>query len=510
MSAPGASFDTPPVVLGNLSPAQVDEQIAAPMARIPGRRWWFALAVSGSLLAVGLALIGYTVAMGIGVWGNNTPVYWAFGITNFVFWIGIGHAGTLISAILFLCRQSWRNAIARFAEAMTLFAVVTAGLFPLIHTGRPWLAFWLFPYPNDMRLWINFRSPLAWDVFAVSTYGLVSLMFWYVGLIPDLAAMRERAATKVHRFIYTVMSFGWTGLNRHWRHYERAYLLLAGLSTPLVVSVHTIVSFDFATSIIPGWHSTIFPPYFVAGAVFSGFAMVLTVLVVLRQAFHMERLITMWHLENMNKVMLATGSMVGFAYLVEIFAAWYSGEPYERFVFLNRITGPYWWGFAIMFACNVIAPQVHWFKRARTSIPIMFVVSILVNVGMWFERFVIIVSSLHRDFLPSSWGMFRPSLVDLGILAGSFGLFFTLVLVFVRIAPVISMTELKAVLPGAQPAHHARPPLAGAVAGVDMASTFAESSSFAEPERALLEEIFGLTARRGRRDELPPVEDVDV
>jgi len=445
------------MMLGSPTPAQVDADIAAPMARIPGARWWLAIAVTGALMLMGMALIGYTVRAGIGVWGNNSPVYWGFGIVNFVFWIGIGHAGTLISAILFLFRQTWRNAVARFAEAMTLFAVMTAGIFPLIHTGRPWLAFWLFPYPNDMSLWINFRSPLAWDVFAISAYGLVSFMFWYVGLIPDLAAMRERAATRVHWFFYSVLSWGWTGLNRHWRHYERAYLILAGLSTPLVVSVHTIVSFDFATSIIPGWHTTILPPYFVAGAVFSGFAMVLTVLIALRKFFCMEHLITVKHLENMNKVMLATGLMVGFAYGMELFTAWYSGEPYERFIFWNRITGPYWWAFTIMVGCNVLVPQVHWFRRMRTSVPVMFAVSILVNIGMWFERFVIIVTSLHRDFLPSNWGMFVPTPVDVGILLGSFGLFFTLVLVFVRALPVISMTEVKAVMPGAQLTHHPGP-----------------------------------------------------
>jgi len=454
MSSVVDAFAPPPAMIGTRTQAEIDADIAAPMSRFPGPRWWVLFAITSTMLAIGGLLIGYTFYEGIGVWGNNSPVYWGFGIINFVFWIGIGHAGTLISAILFLFRQQWRNAIARFAEAMTLFAVLTAATFPLIHTGRPWIAWWLFPYPNDMRLWINFRSPLAWDIFAISTYGLVSLMFWYVGLIPDLAALRERAATKVHRFFYTVFSWGWTGLNRHWRHYERAYLILAGLSTPLVVSVHTIVSFDFATSVIPGWHTTIFPPYFVAGAVFSGFAMVLTVLVVLRKAFHMEHLITLWHLENMNKVMLATGSIVGFAYLVELFTAWYSGEEFERFIFWNRITGPYWWAFGIMFTCNVVVPQVHWFKRMRTSIPVMFVVSILVNIGMWFERFVIIVTSLHRDFLPSSWGMFKPTVVDIGILMGSFGLFFTLVLLFVRVLPVISMTEVKAHMPGAQLSRH--------------------------------------------------------
>ena len=469
MSRAATPFDPPPMMVGNPTPAQVDRDIAAPMSRVPGVRWWIAIAFTGALMTMGFALIGYTVYTGIGVWGNNSPVYWGFGIVNFVFWIGIGHAGTLISAILFLFRQTWRNAVARFAEAMTLFAVMTAGIFPLIHTGRPWLAHWLFPYPNDLSLWINFRSPLAWDVFAVSTYGLVSFMFWYVGLIPDLAAMRERAATRVHRFFYTLFSWGWTGLNRHWRHYERAYLILAGLSTPLVISVHTIVSFDFATSILPGWHATILPPYFVAGAVFSGFAMVLTVLIVLRRAFGMEHLITMKHLENMNKVVLATGLMVGFAYGMELFTAWYSGEPYERFIFWNRITGPYWWAFALMVGCNVLVPQVHWFRRLRTSIPVMFVVSILVNVGMWFERFVIIVTSLHRDFLPSNWGMFKPTFVDIGILLGSFGLFFTLVLIFVRVLPVISMTEVKALMPEAQLTHHpGRQPAPSPVEDVDV------------------------------------------
>jgi len=430
--------------------AQIDDDIAAPMRRPPGKLWWAAIGFTSSLMLLGFALMGYTAYYGIGVWGNNNPVFWAFPIVNFVFWIGIGHAGTLISAILFLFRQPWRNAIARFAEAMTIFAVMTAGLFPLIHMGRPWLAHWVFPVPNDMSLWVNFRSPLVWDVFAISTYFTVSLLFWYVGLIPDLAAMRERAVTKVHRVLYSLLSWGWTGLNRHWRHYERAYLILAGVSTPLVVSVHTIVSFDFATSVIPGWHTTILPPYFVAGAVFSGFAMVMTVLIILRRLFRIEHLITIKHLEYMNKVLLATGLMVGYAYLVEMFTAWYSAEEAERFMLLNRLTGPYAWAFVVMFTCNVLVPQVHWFKKARTSIPIMFAVSILVNVGMWFERFVIIVTSLHRDFLPASWGSYAPTLVDLGILAGSFGMFFTLVLIFVRALPVISMTEVKATIPGSQ------------------------------------------------------------
>jgi len=447
-------LEATPMVLGSPSLAQIDQEVAVPMGRIPGPTWWAAFALSGLSMLMGLSLMGYTAYRGIGLWGNNSPVFWAFPIVNFVFWIGIGHAGTLISAILFLFRQRWRNAIARFAEAMTIFAVMTAATFPVMHMGRPWLAHWVFPIPNDMRLWVNFRSPLVWDLFAISTYFTVSLMFWYIGLIPDLAAMRERAPTNAHRIIYSILSWGWTGLNRHWRHYERAYLILAGLSTPLVVSVHTIVSFDFATSVIPGWHATILPPYFVAGAVFSGFAMVLTVLIVVRKAFHMEHLITLRHLENMNKVVLATSLIVGYAYCVELFTAWYSGESIERFTFLNRVTGPYWWAFALMVLCNVLVPQVHWFRKARTSILPMFVVSILVNVGMWFERFVIVVTSLHRDFLPSSWGMYKPTLVDFGILLGSFGLFFTLVLVFVRFLPAISMTEVKASMPQAQLSVH--------------------------------------------------------
>jgi Ni/Fe-hydrogenase subunit HybB-like protein len=444
-------------VVGSPTLDRIDSDIAGPIGQIPGIRWWILFGISASMLAVGGSLVAWSMYEGIGLWGNNSPVFWGFPIVNFVFWIGIGHAGTLISAILFLFRQSWRNSIARFAEAMTLFAVATAGQFPLIHMGRPWLAYWMFPYPSELGVWVNFRSPLVWDVFAISTYGLVSFMFWYVGLIPDLAALRARAATKVHRFIYSLFSFGWTGLSNHWKHYERAYLILAGLSTPLVVSVHTIVSFDFATSVLPGWHATILPPYFVAGAVYSGFAMVLTVMIFLRKAFNLEYLITMNHLENMNKVLLATGTMVGYAYCVELFTAWYSGNPTEQFVFWNRVTGPYWWAFALMFGCNVLSPQIHWFKRFRTSIPVMFVVAILVNIGMWFERFVIVVTSLHRDFLPSSWGMYAPTMVDVGIFIGSFGLFFTLLLLFVRTLPTISMTEVKAIMPGAQMKKHPEP-----------------------------------------------------
>jgi len=331
---------------------------------------------------------------------------------------------------------------------MTLFAVACAAIFPAVHVGRPWRAYWLFPVPNEyLGIWQNFRSPLMWDVFAVSTYATVSALFWYTGLIPDLATLRNRAKTKARRIIFGILSLGWRGSARHWRHYEMAYLLLAGLSTPLVLSVHTIVSFDFAVSLIPGWHSTIFPPYFVAGAIFSGFAMVVTLMVIARQVFHLEHLVTMKHLENMNKVMLGTGLIVGFAYLTEFFIAWYSGNPYERFTFINRALGPYWWAFWIMVSCNVLVPQLFWFKRIRTSIPAMFVISILVNVGMWFERFVIIVVSLSRDFLPSSWGHFRPTYVDILTLTGSFGLFLTLFLLFVRFLPMISMSEVKSTLP---------------------------------------------------------------
>jgi Ni/Fe-hydrogenase subunit HybB-like protein len=442
------------VVEGNLRLAEIDRIISKPIDERPNKKFLLLLTISSSMLLIGAICVGLTLFFGIGMWGNNQPVGWAFGIVNFVFWIGIGHAGTLISAILFLLRQKWRTGIARFAEAMTIFAVMTAGLFPIIHTGRPWLAGYLTPYPNQHGLWVNFTSPLVWDVFAVSTYFTVSLLFWYVGLIPDFATLRDRTVSKIKKTIYSVFSLGWRHSNRHWQHYERAYMILAGLSTPLVLSVHTIVSFDFAVSVLPGWHTTIFPPYFVAGAIFSGFAMVVTVLIFVRKAFNMEHIITMNHLDNMNKIILATGMMVGYAYGMEYFIAWYSGVQFEQFVFINRAFGPYAWAYWIMVSCNVIFPQLFWFRKIRRSIPAMFVIVILVNVGMWFERFVIIVSSLHRDFLPSSWGYFTPTLVDLGILMGSFGLFFTLVLLFAKTLPVVSMAEVKAVNPGSQPTHH--------------------------------------------------------
>ncbi|MBM3726883.1 MAG: hydrogenase [Acidobacteria bacterium] len=438
----------PPLVEGNHSYSTVTHTVSGIVERKTPKQWFIAISISGAITLMMLGMIGYLFLNGVGVWGNNSPVGWAWDITNFVFWIGIGHAGTLISAILFLFRQKWRTSINRAAEAMTLFAVACALLFPLIHVGRPWRAYWMFPIPNtDLNMWQNFRSPLLWDVFAVSTYGTVSALFWYVGLLPDLATLRDRARTRIRQLVYGVLSLGWRGSARAWRHYEMAYLILAGLSTPLVLSVHTIVSFDFAVSIIPGWHTTIFPPYFVAGAIFSGFAMVVTLMVIFRYAFQLEDLVTIKHLENMNIVMLATGSIVGYAYATELFIAWYSGNMYEKFAFLNRTTGPYWWAYWTMVSCNVISPQFFWFKKLRRNIPFMFVISIFVNIGMWFERFVIIVTSLHRDFLPSSWGYFRPTFVDVCTFIGTLGFFTTLFLLFVRFLPMIAISEVKGVMP---------------------------------------------------------------
>jgi molybdopterin-containing oxidoreductase family membrane subunit len=387
------------------------------------------------------------VATGVGTWGLNTTVGWAFDITNFVFWVGIGHAGTLISAILFLFRQKWRTSVNRSAEAMTLFAVMCAGIFPVIHTGRPWLAYWLFPYPNSRgSLWINFRSPLAWDCFAISTYFLISATFWYVGLIPDLATIRDRLQPGLRQRLFAIFSLGWNGSYRVWQHYEVLYLLLAGLATPLVVSVHTIVSWDFATAVIPGWHATIFPPYFVAGAIFSGIAMVLTLMIVARKLMGLEDYITLRHVDVMCKLLLLTSSIVALAYGTEFFTAFYSGNPYEQFVFLNRATGPFCWAYWTMIGCNVLVPQLLWFRGVRRHVGLVFVLSLLINVGMWFERFVIIVTSLHRDFLPSSWAGYRPTIVEVSTLLGSFGLFFTCFLIFCRVLPVIAMGEVKAVL----------------------------------------------------------------
>ncbi len=444
----------PTVVEGTPTQAQIYDSIARPLETKPTWKYYLALGISVSMLLVGAICLGFTFYYGLGLWGINQPIGWAFDIVNFVFWVGIGHAGTLISAILFLFRQRWRTGIARFAEAMTIFAVMTAGLFPLIHTGRPWLDGYLFPLPNQHHLWVNFTSPLIWDVFAVSTYLTVSFVFWYIGLIPDLAMLRDRTKNKIKKIIYSIFSLGWRHSNKHWNHYEMMYLVLAGFATPLVLSVHTIVSFDFAVSILPGWHTTIFPPYFVAGAVFSGFAMVQNVLIVIRKIFDLEHIITIDTLEKMNKVMIATGLMVGYAYGMEFFIAWYSGNPLESFVFINRAFGNYAWAYWIMVSCNVIFTQLFWIKKIRRSIIPMFIIGVLVNVGMWFERFVIVVTTTSRDFLPTSWDYFKPTLYDLGILIGSFGLFFTLVILFIRTLPVVSISEVKAVLPNSQPKHH--------------------------------------------------------
>src|SRR5687768_3677483 len=409
------------------------------------RGWWILFLLAASFTGVlGLA-IAYLAWTGIGSWGNNSPVAWAWDITNFVWWIGIGHAGTLISAVLFLFRQKWRTSINRFAEAMTIFAVICALIFPGIHVGRIWHAYYMLPIPNQMGIWPNFKSPLIWDVFAVNTYFLVSLLFWYTGLIPDFATLRDRATSNVRKVVYGFFAFGWRGSSRHWRHYERAYLILAAISTPLVLSVDSVVSFDFATSVMPGWHTTIFPPYFVAGAVFSGFAMVMTLLLIARSVFGLQELMTIKHLELMNKIMLVTGSLVGYAYSMEFFIAWYSGNEYERYAFINRATGPYWWAYWTMISCNVLSPQLFWFRSMRTSPTVVFLVSLAVTVGMWFERFVIIVTSLHRAFLPGEWGMFFPTPVDIGIFIGTCGIFLTMFLLFLRFLPVFAMAELKAV-----------------------------------------------------------------
>jgi molybdopterin-containing oxidoreductase family membrane subunit len=414
---------------------------------------WFVVIGIGFMLVMALLVsITYLFAKGIGIWGTNIPVGWAFPIINFVWWIGIGHAGTLISAILLLFKQDWRNSINRFAEAMTLFAVVCAAIFPVIHTGRPWLAaYWLFPYPNTMTIWPNFRSPLIWDVFAVSTYGLVSALFWFIGLIPDLATFRDRTESPVLKRVYGMLSLGWRGSAKHWARYEHAFLLLAGISTPLVLSVHTVVSFDFSVGIIPGWHATIFPPYFVAGAIYAGFAMVLTLAIPLRVLYGLQDYITMRHLENMGKVMLVTGLVVIYGYSCEAFFAWYSGNPYERFMMYNRIIGgPYNWAYWVLLLCNFLVPQIMWSKRMRRNVWALFTAAMFVNVGMWLERFVIIVTSLHRDFLPSSWEMYRPTIWDFSTFFGTVGLFVTLMFVFVRVLPMISVFEMRTLAPDAR------------------------------------------------------------
>ncbi len=420
------------------------------LARKTPLGWWMGFGVAFLLTLLLLVSVTYLVFEGIGIWGNNIPIGWAFEITNFVWWIGIGHAGTLISAILLLLRQPWRTSINRFAEAMTLFAVACAALFPAIHTGRPWLDYWLLPYPNTMGVWPQFRSPIMWDVFAVSTYATVSLLFWFIGLIPDLATLRDRSQSKTARVIYGMLAMGWRGSARHWHRYETAYLLLAGLATPLVVSVHTVVSLDFAVAIVPGWHTTIFPPYFVAGAIYSGFAMVLTLAIPIRAIYKLEDFITMRHLQNMAKVMLVTGLIVAYGYTVEAFIAWYSADKYEGFMIWNRVTGPYapvYW--ALLF-CNIVVPQALWLRLVRNSVPLLFVISLIVNVGMWLERFIIVVTSLHRDFLTSSWGMYSPTIWDWSTFIGTLGLFVALLFLFLRFLPMISIFEMRTILPEAK------------------------------------------------------------
>ena len=437
--APGHSFAT---ITDKISSIVLTQKVST--------GWLIGLGISAALASLLLIAVGNLFVTGIGIWGNNSPVGWAFDITNFVWWIGIGHAGTLISAILLLLRQQWRTSINRFAEAMTLFAVVCAGMFPLIHVGRPWLAYWLMPIPNTMTMWPQFRSPLIWDVFAVSTYATVSALFWFVGLIPDLATLRDRTASKVGRVIYGILAMGWRGSAMHWHRYETAYLLLAGLATPLVVSVHTVVSFDFAVSLMPGWHTTVFPPYFVAGAIYSGFAMVLTLAIPLRAAYGLEDFITKRHLDVMSKVMLATGLIVAYGYTIEAFIAWYSGNHFEKFMMWNRMTGPYWWAYWCLILTNVAIPQLLWSAKVRGNVVALWLLSIVINIGMWLERFVIIVTSLAHDFLPSSWGMYAPTIWDWATYVGTIGLFLTLLLLFIRFLPVIAIFEMRTLVPDAK------------------------------------------------------------
>lgn len=467
-----------PLILGDKTPADVSNDICEIIEGKPTRMWWAAFLASLTLLIIGTVAVIYQMCTGIGTWGLNKTVGWAFDITNFVFWIGIGHAGTLISAVLFLFRQKWRTSVNRAAEAMTLIAVMCAGIFPLIHMGRPWLFYWILPYPNFRGpLWVNFRSPLCWDFFAISTYFTISALFWYIGLLPDLATLRDRAKPGLRKKLMSFFSFGWDGSYRTWNRYEVVYLLLAGLATPLVLSVHTIVSMDFATSIIPGWHTTIFPPYFVAGAIFSGFAMVLTLMLIARKVMRLENYFTYKHVDAMCKIIIVTGSIVGLAYLTEFFTAAYSGNGYEQFVFFNRAAGPFAWAYWTMITCNVISPQLLWFKAIRGNLMLVFLLSIVVNIGMWFERFVIIVTSLHRDYLPSSWSGYAPTIIEILTLVGSFGLFLTVFLIFCRFLPVIAISEVKGVLSYGRPkaAQHPVP-------------------SNIEPEEALEPEMEGATS----------------
>ena len=443
-----------PLILNRDDFGDITADVVRPIFEGPPKVWWAVFSFALTLMGLLGVSVGYLLWKGTGIWGLNNPVGWGWAIINFVFWVGIGHAGTLISAILFLFRQKWRTSINRAAEAMTLFAVVCALTFPGIHVGRIWVAYYMAPVPNQMAMWPNFRSPLLWDVFAVSIYGTVSLLFWYVGLIPDVATMRDKAKGAFSKLAYGVLSLGWRGSNKHWLHYERAYLLLAALATPLVLSVHSIVSFDFAVAQLPGWHTTIFPPYFVAGAIFSGFAMVLTLMIPVRSLFKWEHIITVKHIENMCKIILLTGSLVGYAYAMEFFIAWYGANEYESYAFTNRAFGPYAWAYWTMISCNVISPQFFWSKKLRTNIKFIFVITIFVNIGMWFERFVITVTSLHRDFLPSSWDYYKPTFWDVSTFVGSFGLFLTLFCLFVRFLPAIAIAEVKTVMPKADPHWH--------------------------------------------------------
>jgi Ni/Fe-hydrogenase subunit HybB-like protein len=435
-----------PLILGRNTYKSITSDILNPMMNKASKYWYLGMTISGLALIFGLYMIFWTVWQGIGTWGENRTVGWAFEITTFVWWIGIGHAGTFISAILLLFRQRWRNSINRSAEAMTLFAVICAALFPLIHLGRPLLTFFIFPYPNTRGLWVNFNSALVWDVFAISTYFTISFVFWYVGLIPDIGTLRDKIKKGFKKSIYNFLSFGWKGSARHWHRHEITSLMLAAIATPLVLSVHSIVSMDFASSIVPGWHTTIFPPYFVAGAIFSGFAMVLTLLIIARKAMRLENFITVDHVENMNKILVATGSIVALAYITELFISWYSGNEYESYAFINRATGPYWWSYWIMITCNVVSSQLMWIKKLRRNLIFTFFLSIVINIGMWFERFVIIVTSLHRDYLTSSWTMYKPTIVEYGLLIGTLGIFFTAFFLFIRIFPVISIFEVKSIL----------------------------------------------------------------
>jgi molybdopterin-containing oxidoreductase family membrane subunit len=424
--------------------ASVTDKISAIVLTKRTPLWWIVgFLISFALTSLLMVAVTVILVYGVGVWGITIPIGWGFAIINFVWWIGIGHAGTLISAILLLLRQQWRTSINRFAEAMTIFAVSCAGLFPLLHMGRPWLGYWLFPYPDTMKLWPNFRSPLVWDAFAVSTYATVSLLFWFIGLIPDFATLRDRARNRPAKIIYGLLSMGWRGSAVHWERHETASLLLAGLATPLVLSVHTIVSFDFAFGIVPGWHATIFPPYFVAGAIYAGFAMVLTLAIPIRKVFHLEDFITLRHLDNMGKVLLATGLIVGYGYMMEAFMAYYSGNVYERFMILNRMTGTYAPLYWMLIACNIVTPQFLWFRKVRAKIGALFTIAMVVNLGMWLERFVIVITSLHRDFLPSSWGTYIPTRWDFATFFGTIGMFLLLVFLFIRYLPLISIFEMR-------------------------------------------------------------------